>query len=187
MADTTKVFIKIYKNGIIPVCLSEDSAGYDLFAPVDLVLRPGERKIMPMDFVIALEPGVEAQVRPRSGMSLKTSIRIPNSPGTIDSDYRDMVGVIMENTFDMTNLAFKAYVDDDFRKMLTKDFRHIESLGQRIYLDANNNPYGTIYINKGDRVAQMVFSKYLKAEFELHDSPEGIGTNRGGGFGHSGK
>ncbi|MEI6132317.1 MAG: aminotransferase [Bacillota bacterium] len=187
MSENTKVYIKLLNGGRIPVCQSEFSAGYDLFAPVDMVIRPGETKIMPMNFVIALEPDVEAQVRPRSGLSLRTTLRISNSPGTIDSDYRDLVGVIIENVFDLSNLAYLAYENEDFHKKLIREYRHIDSLGQRIYIDNDGNPYGTIHINAGDRIAQLVFSRYLKAEFIETDKPEYIGNNRGGGFGHSGK
>ncbi|MEI6602016.1 MAG: aminotransferase [Clostridia bacterium] len=187
MQEETKVFIKIVDGGKQPVRQSEHSAGYDLYAPIDMVLRPGETKIMPLDFLIAIEPGVEAQVRPRSGLSLKTSLRMANAPGTIDSDYRDLVGVIVENTFDLSNLAYRAYKDEGFRKQLQKDYRQVESLGQKIFLDSYNNPYGTIYIAKGDRIAQMLFAHYLDATFELTQNIDDIGSNRGGGFGHTGK
>jgi len=187
MIEETKVFIKIVDGGRIPARQSEHSAGYDLYAPTDMVLRPGETKIMPLDFIIAIEPGVEAQVRPRSGLSLKTSLRLANSPGTIDSDYRDLVGIIVENTFDLGNMAYRAFQDEGFRKQLSKDYRQVESLGQKIFLDSYNNPYGTIYIAKGDRIAQMVFSRYLDAAFELTQNAEDIGSNRGGGFGSTGK
>lgn len=187
MSEKTKVYIRIDEGGSIPICQSEHSAGCDLFASMDMFLRPGETKVMPLNFVMALESDVEAQVRPRSGLSLKTTLRISNSPGTIDSDYRDKVGVIIENTFNQANLAFLAYADDDFHKNLLKDYKNVESLGQKLFLDENNNPFGTIYIKKRERIAQLVFSKYLRAEFEINQKPEEIGLNRGGGFGHSGK
>ncbi|WP_313101942.1 dUTP diphosphatase, partial [Brevundimonas sp.] len=77
------------------------SAGMDLraalpeFEPV--ILAPGERKLIPTGLKIALEPGYEAQVRPRSGLALKHGVTCLNSPGTIDSDYRGEVGVILIN------------------------------------------------------------------------------------------
>jgi len=187
MTEKTKVHIRVNEGGTIPVCQSEHSAGYDLFAPIDMVIRPGETKLIPMNFVMALEPDVEAQVRPRSGLSLKTTLRIPNAPGTIDSDYRDQVGVIIENTFNQANIPFMAFVDRDFEKKLKDDYTQKEFYGQKIFLDKNNNPCGTIYINKGDRIAQLIFARYLRVDFIEHERPEEIGFNRGGGFGHSGK
>lgn len=77
------------------------SAGMDLRAAVaefePVVLAPGDRKLIPTGLKIALEPGYEAQVRPRSGLALKHGVTCLNSPGTIDSDYRGEVGVILIN------------------------------------------------------------------------------------------
>jgi dUTP pyrophosphatase len=85
----------------LPAYETTGSAGMDLraalpeFEPV--VLQPGERKLIPTGLKIALEPGYEAQVRPRSGLALKHGVTCLNSPGTIDSDYRGEVGVILIN------------------------------------------------------------------------------------------
>jgi dUTP pyrophosphatase len=85
----------------LPAYETTGSAGMDLraalpeFEPV--VLHPGERKLIPTGLKIALEPGYEAQVRPRSGLALKHGVTCLNSPGTIDSDYRGEVGVILIN------------------------------------------------------------------------------------------
>ncbi len=71
----------------------------DLSAAVaaDVVLAPGARAIIPTGFSIALPPGFEAQVRPRSGLAAKNGVTVLNSPGTIDADYRGEVGVILIN------------------------------------------------------------------------------------------
>ena len=85
----------------LPAYETAGSAGMDLRAALaegeTLVLEPGQRKLVPTGLKIALEPGFEAQVRPRSGLALKHGISAPNSPGTIDSDYRGEVGVILIN------------------------------------------------------------------------------------------
>lgn len=75
------------------------SAGMDLRANVDapVTLRPMERAIVPTGLYIALPAGYEAQVRPRSGLAIKSGITCLNSPGTIDADYRGEVGVILAN------------------------------------------------------------------------------------------
>jgi dUTP pyrophosphatase len=74
-----------------------DDAAFDLRSRVDMVLPPGETVLVPTGLHIELPVGYEAQVRPRSGMSLKHSLLIVNSPGTIDAGYRGEVGVIMHN------------------------------------------------------------------------------------------
>ena len=85
----------------LPAYETAGSAGMDLRAAVaafePVVLAPGERKLIPTGLKIALEPGYEAQVRPRSGLALKHGVTCLNSPGTIDSDYRGEVGVILIN------------------------------------------------------------------------------------------
>ena len=85
----------------LPAYETTGSAGMDLRAALPeaepVILAPGERKLIPTGLKIALEPGYEAQVRPRSGLALKHGVTCLNSPGTIDSDYRGEVGVILIN------------------------------------------------------------------------------------------
>lgn len=99
-----KVEIKIKKlpgdNDIpLPISMSEGASGMDLYAAVkdEEVLGPGEIKLIPTGIQVAIPSGFEGQVRPRSGLALKHGISIVNSPGTIDSDYRGAVGVILIN------------------------------------------------------------------------------------------
>lgn len=75
------------------------SAGMDLRANLDasVVLKPFERKIIPTGLYMEIPPGYEGQIRPRSGLALKHGIGCPNSPGTIDADYRGELGVILVN------------------------------------------------------------------------------------------
>ena len=81
----------------LPSYATSGSAGLDLRADVDVELQPGARKLVPTGISIALPPGFEGQVRPRSGLALKHGLTCLNSPGTIDSDYRGEVGVILVN------------------------------------------------------------------------------------------
>ncbi len=83
----------------LPGYATQLSAGMDLLAAVDaeVVLAPGERRLIPSGIAIALPAGIEAQVRPRSGLALKHGITVLNAPGTIDADYRGEVGVILIN------------------------------------------------------------------------------------------
>jgi len=83
----------------LPSYATIGSAGMDLIAAIedDIILKPMERKAIPTGLTIALPEGFEAQVRPRSGLALKHGISIPNSPGTIDSDYRGEICAILIN------------------------------------------------------------------------------------------
>lgn len=85
----------------LPAYETAGSAGMDLRAAVPedapIILEPGARVLVPTGLKIALEQGWEAQIRPRSGLALKHGISAPNTPGTIDSDYRGEVGVILIN------------------------------------------------------------------------------------------
>jgi dUTP pyrophosphatase len=81
----------------LPAAASPGSAGVDLRAAVeeDLVVRPGERVLVPTGLVLEIPPGFEGQVRPRSGLALEHGLTLANPPGTIDSDYRGEVRVIL--------------------------------------------------------------------------------------------
>src|SRR5471032_432249 len=83
----------------LPAYMTDDAAGCDLFAAVldEVVLEQGDRALGPACFSIALPVGVEAQIRPRSGLALRHGFTCLNSPGTIDADYRGPVGVILIN------------------------------------------------------------------------------------------
>lgn len=86
----------------LPRAESEGAAGLDLRAALDAprVLEPGERGLIPTGWRIALPQGLEAQIRPRSGLALRHGILVPNAPGTIDADYRGEIQVILMNAGD---------------------------------------------------------------------------------------
>ncbi|EKN00210.1 MULTISPECIES: dUTP diphosphatase [unclassified Acidocella] len=86
----------------LPAYATKGAAGMDLQAAVSapVSIPPGGRALIPTGFSIALPPGYELQIRPRSGLALKNGITLPNSPGTIDEDYRGEVGVIVLNMGD---------------------------------------------------------------------------------------
>jgi dUTP pyrophosphatase len=83
----------------LPRYMTEGAAGMDVVAAVEepLTLAPGERRVVPTGLALAIPPGFEVQVRPRSGLALKHGVTVPNSPGTIDSDYRGELGVLLAN------------------------------------------------------------------------------------------
>jgi len=82
----------------LPSRQTTGSAGFDLAsAEPDFVLAPGERRLVSTGLALELPPGIEGQVRPRSGLAFRHGITMPNAPGTIDSDYRGEVRVILQN------------------------------------------------------------------------------------------
>ena len=83
----------------LPSYMSDGAAGMDLRAACDgtVLLSPGDVKLIPCGFSMAIPDGYEAQVRPRSGLALKHGVIVPNAPGTIDSDYRGEISVILGN------------------------------------------------------------------------------------------
>ncbi len=130
----------------LPRYASEGASGMDIRAAVKekVVLMPGEIKLIPTGISMALPPGYEAQIRPRSGLALSHGIGMVNSPGTIDSDYRGEIKIILINW--------------------------------------GKEPF---VVKRGDRIAQVVFTRVFRAAFEVVD--ELSQTMRGeGGFGHTG-
>ena len=82
----------------LPTRRTTGSAGFDLAsAEPDFVLAPGERRLVATGLALELPPGIEGQVRPRSGLALRHGLTMPNAPGTIDSDYRGELKVILQN------------------------------------------------------------------------------------------
>ena len=118
----------------LPKYATESSSGMDIYAAVDgeITIEPGEIKLIRSGFYLSIPPGYEAEIRPRSGLALKHGITLVNSPGTVDSDYRGQVCVIM------TNLGNEPYVikrGDRIAQMMFKetvkaDLEICEELGE---------------------------------------------------------
>jgi len=108
----------------LPHYASHQAAGMDLRAAIEdsLLLEPGKRALVPAGFAIALPPGYEAQIRPRSGLALKHGISVLNSPGTIDADYRGEVGVILINH---GHTAFPIQRGDRIAQMIIAPVSHV--------------------------------------------------------------
>jgi dUTP pyrophosphatase len=100
MADAVGVRIKRLPHGeglALPAYATEGAAGMDVLAAEDVTLAPGGRHAVATGFAVAIPAGFEIQVRPRSGLALKHGVTVPNTPGTIDSDYRGELKVILIN------------------------------------------------------------------------------------------
>ena len=138
---------KKYDEIPLPSYSTEGSAGMDIRAAMDesITLSNGEIKLVPTNLSVAIPEGYEIQVRPRSGLAVKHGIGVLNSPGTIDSDYRGEIKIILINLGD-------------------KNFT----------------------IKPGDRIAQIVLSKFYKIKITETDLLEESLRGKGG-FGHTGK
>lgn len=141
---------RLHKDAVIPKYQTELAAGFDIHAVEDMEINAGETVLVKTGLAFAIPKGFELQIRPRSGNSLKTTIRIANSPGTIDADYRGEVCIIVDN----------------LSKGTMPSLRGLENVGK-------------LYIKKGDRIAQGVIAPVYQAKFcevdELSDTDRGAG------------
>jgi dUTP pyrophosphatase len=102
---------------------AEEDAGMDLRAVESVVLRPGEPELVPTGIAIELPPGFEAQIRPRSGLALKHSITLPNSPATIDPGYRGEIRVILLN---LGSTPYTIAAGDRIAQMIVARYEAVE-------------------------------------------------------------
>jgi dUTP pyrophosphatase len=149
----------------IPQYAHISDSGVDVYALDDITVKPGETVLVPTGIKVALPTGYELQVRPKSGRALKTKLRVANTPGTIDQQYRDEIKVIIEN---------------------------VESPIKDITLDEEGKVTSILYgssftIGKGEKFCQLVLAEVPKIAFYRVDSVLEIDKeDRGGGFGSSG-
>lgn len=102
-----KVYIELcHKDALIPQYADSEDAGADIAVCKNVEIKPDEVKLIDLGLKIAIPKGYEIQIRPRSGLSYKTRLRIPNSPATIDTNYRDELKIIVHNIGEKT-LNFK--------------------------------------------------------------------------------
>lgn len=153
----------------LPTYAHKTDAGLDIYAREEITINPGETKVVGTGIKLAIPEGYAILIQPRSGQSVKTKLRIANTPGLIDSGYRDEIGVIIENI----EPPFKN-IDYDFDD--NGDI-HIKSI-----------EHGQAYtIVEGQRFAQMRLVQVPKADFVEVESVGDIGEDRNGGFGSSGE
>ena len=89
--------VKLHEDAVVPTYGTTGAAGFDFYSVDSVIVEAGQTVIVKTGLAMAICEGFEIQVRPRSGMSAKTKIRVANSPGTIDSDYRGEIGIIVDN------------------------------------------------------------------------------------------
>jgi dUTP pyrophosphatase len=160
---------KLHPDAVIPKYSHLNDAGFDLVVVEDVVIWPGETKKVPIGLAFAIPPGYELQIRPRSGISAKTKLRISNAPGTVDAGYRGEVCVLMDNT-----RMPSGEIGDTCLDVSEKTVKVDREVDTHTYL-----------IRKGDRIAQGVIAPVYQAQFEVVDELDE--TERGaGGFGSTG-
>jgi dUTP pyrophosphatase len=173
--DTMNLNVRIKRlndDAVIPKYAREGDAGFDLIATEDVIIEPGVTKLVPTGLAFELPPGYEMQIRPRSGVTLKTKLRV--QLGTIDSGYRGEVSVIVDNINGKHEWTTSQPLLIDGEMNGTWEF-HGE----------NEVMYGSYVIRKGDRIAQAVIAPVETAHFVDADKLEE--SMRGGqGFGSSG-
>ena len=157
------------KNAIMPKYAHLGDGAVDLYAPEEYVINPGETVIIPCDIKVALPYGYAFLIHPRSGLSAKSKLRVANSIGLVDSQYKGVIGVIVEN-IEPRIKDITANYDEDGK------------------LVVDSILYGSPHvIGKGERFAQMRLVEVPTVQFTQVESVDGIGDDRGGGFGSSGK
>ena len=120
-----KVKIVLEQGARLPMYMTPGSAGMDVTAniPEAIVLRPMERKLIPTGIKMEIPTGYEVQVRPRSGLALKHGITVLNTPGTIDSDYRAEIGVILIN---LSNEEYRLEPNERVAQIVFNKFKQAE-------------------------------------------------------------
>lgn len=181
---------RIHPDAVLPRYAHDGDAGFDLVAVEDVIIEPGETKLVRTGLAVELPPGYELQVRPRSGMTLKTKLRV--QLGTVDSNYRGEIGVIVDNIAPLeTDYEEKyEYNNDDeleywgMEVSVQSDYR-VLGIDENIVETDGEYSIGTYIIRKGDRIAQAVINAVPRTSFvevnKLSESERGAG-----GFGSSG-
>lgn len=172
---------RLHPAAVIPQYAHDYDAGVDLVATEDVIVEPGATVKVPTGIAISLPAGYEAQVRPRSGITLKTKLRV--ALGTIDAGYVGEIGVIVDNIAapDYGLSLVDGVVDIYAREGEAYDVKD-EVVSEIGYGEVIHNSY---LIRKGDRIAQLIIAPVEQATFIEVDTLEE--TQRGsGGFGSSG-
>ena len=172
---TIEIPVEVSEGVEIPKYVHIGDAGIDIRATKDYNIDPGETVLVKTGLKVAIPQGYEIQVRPRSGLSLKTKMRVANTPGTIDSNYRGEIGIIIDN-------IEPPIKDITYEPILNED-------GTIKELNITSILHGApCHIQKGDRIAQLVLTEVPTAHFYKVENIGIFDSDRGeDGFGSSGK
>lgn len=181
-------FKRLHPDAATPQYAHDGDSGFDLTATEDVIIEPGASAIVPTGLAFEIPAGYELQVRPRSGISAKTKLRVANAPGTVDRSYRGEVGVIIDNIntpmYEIEDYGNGPEIEDVYHSALNTIDKsgtvHAGSL-----LSEKSYPVGTYIIRKGDRIAQAVIAPVAHATFTEVDTLDE--TSRGeGAYGSTG-
>lgn len=185
---------KLREDAVLPFYSREGDAAFDIVSAETHLICPQATSPIGTGLAFEIPAGYEVEIVPRSGISLNTPLRVSNSPGTIDENYRGEVKIIISNSiqqlhhyFPTDNGQTRMGVMSDFVLTLDEKQITIEELKKETgaKFDGDVIPYPTFLIRKGDRIAQGKLRPVIKADFEVVD--ELSDTNRGDkGFGSSG-
>jgi len=168
---------RLHPDAVLPKKAHTDDAGFDLVAAEDVLINPGETVLVKTGLAFELPPGYEMQIRPRSGVTLKTKLRV--QLGTVDANYRGELGVIVDN---ISPLLYEANGDVAMTDVVVSIEGHNDDV---TFAKTHCFPSGTHYIPKNTRIAQIVIQRLPETEAievdELGDSERGTA-----GFGSSG-
>lgn len=171
---------RLHPDAVIPKYSHLYDAGFDLVAVEDVIAEPGQTVKVRTGLSLEIPRGYELQIRPRSGVSSKTKLRVSNAPGTVDAGYRGEVCVLLDNTHQRLS-AFEIYSLES----QGAEFRLLDISGETIEFHGDGEFHLSYLIKKGDRIAQGVIAPVYQAQFEEVDELDE--TERGeGGFGSSG-
>lgn len=178
-------------EAVIPQYAKPGDSGFDLVATEDVIIAPGEAALVSTGLAFEIPEGFELQVRPRSGVSLRTKLRVANTPGTIDSSYRGEVKVIIDNIAHLDFEIDRVNSTEPYElwPVMQNAYHTIDGSGdspQGNVLTEETVPVWTYIIRKGDRIAQGVIAPVIRANL-IETDGELTETERGdGGFGSTG-
>lgn len=166
------VKITLLPGAELPKYARPEDSGFDLVAQEDYVVEPGQTVKVRTGICVELPPGTELQVRPRSGISANTRLRVANSPGTGDASFRGEICVLIDNIAQIQYKVDRVSTDDPYElwplshnALHTLDGTGDTPLGNVLTEDCV--PVGTYLIRKGDRIAQAIIAPVYHAAFEV--------------------
>lgn len=154
------------ENAKLPTYATNGSAAMDIYSPAEYTIDCGQTIIIPIGIKVAIPHGYALLVQPRSGMSRRMKVRIPNSPGLIDEDYHDEIGVIVEN--------------------IDPKVKDVDIYEPSDHLELVKEYGGSITIGKGERFAQLRLVEVPRVKWRTVDSIGTFENDHGSGFGSTG-
>lgn len=171
-------FKRLSDDAILPTKAHPSDSGYDLYANEDVIIEPGDTAIVKTGIAVELPAGYEAQIRPRSGVTAKTNLRV--QLGTIDNSYQGELGVIVDN---ISPLMYEPNGDVAMTDVVVSIEGHNDDV---TFAKTHCFPSGTHYVPKNTRIAQLVIQRLPETVAVEIDEFSEDSERGGGGFGSTG-